>query len=172
MDYPSAYEQTAINYALQKEILLMCEIDQTLRRQYFESGDESIKDEYKRIDKLHYARLQEIIHQFGWPGYKLVGEEASFSFWLLVQHTDELPFQKKCLGLLKIAVQENDAKPENLAYLTDRILINEGKPQVYGTQITDEGTPYPIEDEEHVNERREEVGLCTLEEYLEWIPRK
>ena len=171
--HPAVYEQSSINYALQKEILLMCEIDQILRMQYFESGDEKIKDEYKRIDQLHYVRLQEIINQYGWPGYKLVGENGSFSFWLLVQHTDDVLFQKKCLELLKLAVLHNDAKAENIAYLTDRILVNEGKSQVYGTQLMDEeGIPYPIEDEEHVNERRKEMDMSTLEEYLEWIPRK
>ena len=57
-----------------------------------------------------------------------------------------------------------------LAYLTDRILIDEGKPQRYGTQgralENGEIVPYPIEDEGHVNDRRTALGLNSIEEYF------
>ena len=44
----------------------------------------------------------------------------------------------------------------------------EGKPQIYGTQfrIIDGVTePFPIEDPDHVDERRTRVGLETTAEY-------
>ncbi len=52
--------------------------------------------------------------------------------------------------------------PKNLAYLEDRVLTAQGKPQLYGTQFQGEGKtfgPQPIEDEEHLDERRACVGL-------------
>jgi hypothetical protein len=58
----------------------------------------------------------------------------------------------------------------NLAYLTDRIRTFEGKPQVYGTQgqTNSDGfiIPFPIEDEEHVDERRQSIGLEPIAEYF------
>ena len=56
--------------------------------------------------------------------------------------------------------------------LEDRILVRNGKKQVYGTQLhsgPDTGGKLvlaPIEDEEHVDKRRASVGLMPLKEYL------
>jgi hypothetical protein len=79
------------------------------------------------------------------------------------------PFKKKCLPLLTAAVKKNDASAQDLAYLVDRVRVADKKPQVYGTQLDQvDGKlkPKPIEDEEHVDERRKEIGLTPLSEYL------
>lgn len=60
----------------------------------------------------------------------------------------------------------------NVAYLTDRVLLAEGKKQVYGTQfILEKGKwkPRPLEDEANVDRRRAEVGLPPLAEYAKEI---
>ena len=70
--------------------------------------------------------------------------------WLLVQHADrDRPFQKQCLELLREAVAKKEASGKDLADLTDRVLVGEGKNQIYGTQfITKDGktTAQPMED--------------------------
>ena len=56
-----------------------------------------------------------------------------------------------------------------LAYLNDRVRMNEGCEQVYGTQIAavDEngGVPWPVEDAEHLDERRASLGLDPFADY-------
>ena len=50
--------------------------------------------------------------------------------------------------------------------------MSEGNPQVYGTQFREangEMAPFPIEDEQHVDERRAKVGLQPLAEYKKLI---
>jgi hypothetical protein len=69
----------------------------------------------------------------GWPGETLVGPAAAHAVWLLVQHAPH-DFQEECLPLLEDAVARGDASPRDLAYLTDRVLMFRGEPQVYGTQ--------------------------------------
>jgi hypothetical protein len=90
--------------------------------------------------------------------------------FLIVQHSPAPQFQKQCLELLEQAVQQDEADRINLAYLTDRVRISEGKSQVYGTQgqTTQFGAivPFPIEDEEHVDERRKAIGLEPVAEYF------
>jgi hypothetical protein len=82
--------------------------------------------------------------------------------WLLVQHADlDRAFQKQCLRLLETAVKNKDAEPQHLAYLTDRVCVGDGLPQVYGTQLE-----YPIAGQEHVDERRSAVGLNSSADYL------
>jgi len=61
--------------------------------------------------------------------------------------------------------------PEQYGYLLDRILVNEGKPQVYGTQqVPDEIKPIinykPMKKPEKVNERRMKLGMMPIEYYL------
>jgi hypothetical protein len=66
-------------------------------------------------------------------------------------------------------VQSGDASTVDEAYLTDRVLQNEGKRQQYGTQfVIDEKQLclYPVQDEKNLAERRSAVGLPPLEE--EW----
>ena len=57
---------------------------------------------------------------------------------------------------------------QEFALLTDRVLIYQNKPQLYGTQLNIIGGELvfePILDQENVNHRRAEVGLPSLEKY-------
>ncbi len=149
----------------------MSEKEQKLRFQWIQAKDEQQKKYYSKkiqeIDEMHLTRLIEITAIHGWPGESLVGPAGSQAFWLLVQHTPDHTFQNTCLELLEVAVLNREASPIHLAYLKDRVYMHAGKKQIYGTQVKEDLTLYPIEDEEHVNERRAAIGLSTLEEYLE-----
>jgi hypothetical protein len=123
------------------------------------------------IDRKNMARLEEIIQRHGWPGKTLVGGEATNAAFLILQHSS-LSDQKKYFPLLKQGVTRNEVRPGDAAMLEDRILVGEGKKQIYGSHVhsgSDTGWKlelHPIEDEEHVDERRARVGLMPLAEYL------
>ena len=124
----------------------------------------------EEIDKKNIRRLEEIVAKHGWPGKKLVGEQAADAAFLIVQHA-ELPYQEKYLPLLLKAADSNDVKPAHVAMLQDRVLMRQGKNQIYGSQLRSDPKTgklelYPIEDEAHVDERRAKVGLPPLKEYL------
>jgi len=60
------------------------------------------------------------------------------------------------------------ASPAHLAYLEDRVRVNAGQPQRYGTQFTVTGGefgPHPIEDPHRLDERRAEAGLEPFADY-------
>jgi hypothetical protein len=65
-------------------------------------------------------------------------------------------------------VAKGDANKADLALLEDRILVREGKPQLYGTQFQSAMTLtlYPIQDEARLELRRREMGLPPMEDYL------
>ncbi len=71
--------------------------------------------------------------------------------------------------LLGDAVRRGDASPANLAYLTDRVRMHRGEPQLYGTQYRyteDSGLGlYQVADPELLDERRASVGLGPHAEY-------
>ena len=163
---------------LRQELLRMMQDDQQARfrmlavMQRKGAAPDELPDvkEVRRLDRYHTARLKQIIDCYGWPGKSLVGSDGAHAAWLLVQHADhDRRFQKKCLDLLRQAVQENEAAGEQLAYLTDRLLVAEKKRQRYGTQlrvVDGQLVPYPIENEAEVDQRRKRVGLPPLQEYL------
>ena len=126
----------------------------------------------ERVDSENTKRLGEIVDQRGWPTFTLVGPDGAFSAWLLVQHADRSPkFQRKCLDLMA-KVPPDQISRRNVAYLTDRVLLAEGKKQLYGTQITltnGKCEPRPLEDAANVDKRRKEVGLPPLAEYLKEV---
>jgi hypothetical protein len=134
--------------------------------------DKKLLEELTAIDQANTKWMKEVIEKHGWPGKSLVGDDGASAAWLMVQHADlDKPFQKKCLALME-AMPPGEVRGENIAYLDDRVRIGEGKPQKYGTQTTEvDGVfkPSPIEDEEHVDERREKLGMMPLAEYLKQI---
>lgn len=162
---------------LRDELLSMVEEDQSARRAAGQAGfkDAAANERMRAIDVRNTARMKEIIAQVGWPTKTLVGERAAQGAWLLVQHSDlDLAFQKECLGLLEKAVAAGEASGRNLAYLTDRVRVAEGKPQYYGTQfhmVEGKLVPRPIEDEANVDARRAAVGLGTMADYAEQMQR-
>ncbi len=169
--------RTASDQEFRKELLSRKDKEQKLRFAVIDamkkSGgkpvDRKLMDQLMEADRANREWLKAAIDKKGWPGYSMVGYDGADAAWLLVQHADaDLPFQQKALKLLAEAVKRKDARPVNLAYLTDRVFCAEGKKQVYGTQfITKNGKmePRPIEDEAHVDQRRAEVGLQSLSEY-------
>ena len=118
------------------------------------------------VDDTHRRRLNAIIDQHGWPGKTLVGADGANAAWLIAQHADiDRAFQKKCLEKIE-AMPRGEVEPRHIAYLTDRILVGEHKPQRFGTQMDGQFKPRPIEDEANVDKRRAEMGLDPLAVYL------
>ena len=125
---------------------------------------------WSQIDVVNTDRLQAIVAEHGWPGWPLVGKRGAHDAWLLAQHADkQLNFQRMAVRLLADAVAQQAAEPRHLAYLVDRVRMNEGREQLYGTQMHAElngpVVPWPIEDPDNVDQRRADVGLGPLADY-------
>jgi len=160
-----------MNNQLRDELLTRMEREQNLRKELIDNPDDiQLLMRMMEADAQNTMWLDEIIKQHGWLTNSLVGEDGAQAAFLIVQHSPAPQFQKKCLELLEKAVSQNEADMINLAYLTDRIRTFEGKPQVYGTQgqTNSDGfiIPFPIEDEEHVDEHRTSIGLEPIAEYF------
>jgi hypothetical protein len=164
-----------VNEELRAELLRRQAADQEMRMRWTElMRDASVgqppsteavelSQRLAAIDEENTSWFHGVVREHGWPGRSLVGEEAAHAAWLLVQHADRDPdFQRECLDLLQAAVEPGDGSAQELAYLTDRVLLAEGKPQRYGTEFTAGATawePQPLEDPDRVDERRASVGL-------------
>ncbi len=124
------------------------------------------------VDQENLVYVKELIDRQGWLGESMLGAKGASNLWLLVQHMDRDPqFQERCLALMEKAVTAHEASAKDFAYLTDRVLRAQKKPQRYGTQLSNENGKWvvqPCEDPAHLDERRAGVGLMPMAEYLEY----
>ncbi|PIS05636.1 MAG: hypothetical protein COT81_00115 [Candidatus Buchananbacteria bacterium CG10_big_fil_rev_8_21_14_0_10_42_9] len=162
-----------------KELISMQNADQEIRAA--KKWGESVE----KVDQGNVAKLKEIIKQIGWPTISKVGQEASNAAFIIVQHADfDRNFQGEALQMmLKARSEDNeDVDGDNIARLTDRILVgesddnNEQPEQLYGTQHDSNGNLIPIKDQANVDARRSELGMPPLEEeeaaFQEFIKRQ
>ena len=156
-----------LNLILSKQIDSLRNADQSPLT--IKNADTAAK-EFQKIIRSNFPVIKNIADKYGFPGYDLVGKESSNNYWLLVQHSDlNVPFQKRMLKLMKLKVDKKNASGQNYAYLIDRINLNEGKQQIYGTQINmgEGGTKLkPCFDTLNLDKRRLSVGLKSIKEYL------
>jgi len=164
---------------LRQELLKRVSEDQRIRNEFIKKGidhpDQALLAQMNRFDAINTARLKVIIKQHGWPGPKLIGRDGTDAFFLLAQHADPA-FQKKVLPLVQKAYRGSVLTGQNYALFTDRVLVQSGKPQIYGTAAKPfnqwngkEPVFEPIENEANVDRRRAEVGLMPLSEYREFL---
>ena len=149
----------------------MAKEDQEARKIYLSGAQnpERYNEIVAPVDKKNESVIEEIMSVVGWPTISKVGEKASYSFWLLVQYA-RIDLKKEGLELMEKCLDDIDMK--NYAYLKDRILLMDKKPQIYGTQVTinPETKKYealPVENMGKVDELRKSVGLGPLQEYLD-----
>ena len=118
--------------------------------------------------KENEMRLLELLDKYGWPSASEVTEYAAAGAALIINHTS-YELRSKYFPMLEESFKKGEAQPLRYAKMRDRILIEEGKEQLYGTQIKFENMlrqPYPIEAAEYVDKRRGGIGLGPLRPYL------
>lgn len=143
-----------------------------LEKQYAWNSDtvKNINRLINKNDSINLIQIKSILNTYGWLGTDEIGEEGNSVLFLVIQHSN-LETQVEYLPMMRDAVKKGKAKARSLALLEDRILLGQGKKQIYGSQIgvvteTQEYYLAPLEDPDNVDKRRAEVGLGTLAQYL------
>ena len=157
-----------MNEDLRAELMQMDDHDQAVRAEL--AADGSLFDGYHprmaAVHDLNAARLRTIIATHGWPTERLVGVDGAKAAHRIAQHSINHPeLMRECRRLLDEASLKGEVPRWQFAYIDDRIRVFEGLPQRYGTQWRGGPNglePYPIEDADHVDERRAELGLPSL----------
>ena len=174
---------------LRKELLERLKKDQEIRRnpdvlkifakpseknREIKTLDNTALKKMLRIDRDNKEWLKQVVKKHGWPGKTLVGSDGAHAAFLLVQHASlDLAFQQQCLKLMQKAPKGEVAAVE-IAYLHDRVRLAEGKKQRYGTQVEMKNGKWVVRDVEdlsQLDQRRKEVGLPPIKEYLQSIQK-
>ncbi|NJC40901.1 hypothetical protein GGQ87_001159 [Brevundimonas alba] len=122
------------------------------------------------IDSDNTAWLKADLAANGWYRTSAFHPAASNAAWLMIQHADRDPaFQQEMLVLLEPLAAEGEIERSDFAYLFDRVAVNAGRPQRYGSQgrCVSKGVwaPNDLEDAERVQALRDDFNMGSLAEY-------
>ena len=95
---------------------------------------------------------------------------ALLAAFLVIQHAGK-SLREKYFSLMKASAEKGDLQWNMVALMEDRMLMDKGEKQKYGSQVRKNMESgawelYPVEDPKNINKRRAEVGLGPIEEYL------
>jgi len=163
----------ASNTTSQQELVSMAKADQEIRNKISKIGwknaPSDLLENMRLIDAKNTDRLKEIVRKHSWVTEDLVGKKGVSAAFLIIQHSSDYKFQEEMLPLLKQSFLNGEGVTgQEFALLTDRVLVHQNKPQIYGTQLNilnGELVLDPFLDKERVDNRRAEVGLPSMEEY-------
>lgn len=123
------------------------------------------------------TRMKEIIKNFGWPTYTMVGKKGADAAFYIIQHS---PGDiKKYLSTIIKAAKSGEADMKHAAMMIDRNLSLSKGVQIFGTQFKRDGKGnknsdkiewsetvfYPIADEENLALRRNKIGMTPFTEH-------
>ncbi len=132
----------------------------------------------KELDALNLQDAKDLFNNYRLPTISKVGQENAHKFWLVVlSANDDVAFQTQILKAMHEELEENDVSTVDYAFLADRISINSGRAQLYGTQvqyndITERFEPFDLRKPETVDQRRVIMGLERIQTYINEVNSK
>ena len=111
----------------------------------------------RTMDSVNTHILSNLIKEYGLPTWSNVGYEGFHSAYILIMHIDS-DLQDSLISEFMPLMEQGDIPRDKMAYFIDRSLILKREPQRYGCQRW-RGGSQPIEDIEHLNDRRESMWL-------------
>ena len=121
-------------------------------------------------DSINLVKVSNILDTQGWPSKKKIGKKGASTIFLVIQHANQ-DTKLKYLSMITKAVKNDELPKRQYAMFYDRLVLGQGKRQVYGTQLAmskEHKKPYvlPLDDVENVDKRRAKMGLNTMQENL------
>ena len=122
------------------------------------------------VDRINQQKVVSIIEKCGFPSVESHGSKTVEAAFLVFQHAGR-KMREKYFPLILESAKKGDLKLAWVALMEDRMLMDRGEKQKYGSQVhkaagESEWKLWPIEDPANVNVRRAEVGLDRIEDYL------
>lgn len=121
--------------------------------------------EFVEVGHENLETVLSILEDCGMSTLDEVTQRQLDAIWLSIQHAPQKDIRKKYLHFIESSVERGDLPKEKYAVMKDRILMDDGKPQLYGSQVKS-GKLYKLDQPEKVNKRREEMGMGPIEPYL------
>jgi hypothetical protein len=153
------------------DLKVRVETDQAARKKWLANPKrQDLGRSVDGIDDANLAFLRRLISEKGFPTAAQVGNEGVHLAWVLLQHADQdRKLQSELLPVLEQRFSAGELPANDLARITDRVLVASGKPQRYGTQFDwfagDFKLPEPSRLAE-IDTERSQLGLMPLADYV------
>ena len=175
---------------VQSEITILWMEDQLARAAYVQTQTASKTDarhwahsistaDAVAIDEKSSKYLRELLSEVEWIDIHRFTRPISQHAWVLIQHgDDQVDLQKLALSRMEPYLETGGVLKRNYAYLWDRVAVNTGELQRYGTQpdwaSCKDGklTLMPVEDPDDVDERRSTMQMGPVQKDLEQMSRQ
>ena len=162
-------EKVPTDPSLRIDLLRMARKDQNAR--FALIRHRNTRPEYvravKAVDAKNLKDLKQIFRTYGIPTPEMVGYEGMNAALLLLQHQNQDPaWQRRWLRAVTQLYKRHELSPESYALFVDRVRVNEGRKQIYGTQFFPGGIVMkPTLNPAHLDERREKLALIPENQY-------
>ena len=162
-----AQNYDSIKAELEKDYFIMTTLRESIWPTFKKYGIrsrqvDSLNSLIQKFDQRTLDQTTFIIDQYGWLGKSQIGADANAALFLIVQNAKENKIREKYYPLLEKSAMLKESNLPDMASMKDKILVGNGKKQLYGTHRTLGGKLYPVEDPRHLNDRREQVWLRRL----------
>jgi len=150
----------------QKEQALQAKIDEATDKFGDEQALFELDEQQQKMNVEHMTKLEDLMSSADWISSKKYGKTACEQALSIMKNASGERLEPHLDVILK-AAENGEANPAQVAYVHDKVLMYQGKKQLYGTQIAFNekkgiNDVYPIQDEANVDKRRAEVGLEPL----------
>ena len=174
LDRVNAGQPATLNKKLEENLVKLATKHRQLLEEAIRDNNDSAQRHLNEDKEKSGPKFCQLIKQYGWPTTSLVEQDGVSATFLLLQNTSSYELQRDLLPVVLAAAKFDDNQKPEFAGLVDRLRASAGKKQLFGTlAIPSNGllVLYPIEDEKHVEERRKQVGLTPLPDYLRYLER-
>jgi hypothetical protein len=121
-------------------------------------------------DEENLDWLKDQVALNGWFDIRRYGSAADQAAWLMVQHADGAPaYQAYIAAVLEVKARSGETDPKNYAFLSDRIAVRAGQPQLFATQmecVNGEWIAPDVVEPADLDARRASMGLPSYEKQV------
>jgi hypothetical protein len=145
--------------------------DQAARKKWLaDPENEELAGAVETLDTSNLHWLKKLISAQGFPKAAQIGKEGVHLAWVLLQHADRDPeLQREQLAVLTLRHAAGELPANDLARITDRVLLANGEPQKYGTQFDWFAGEFKLPEPAAlatIDASRAELGLMPLADYV------
>ena len=171
-----AHQAASLNQKLREELLRLKENDEKRLREAVADNkkDDALLKRMGDSREENTGLLCPILKTFGWPTTALVGQDGAAAAFYLLKNSSSPQLQIDLLPVVIAVEKQGEIPRPALAGYIDRLRLNAGLKQLFGTQATIINgflVLYPIEGESQIDLRRKSYELAPLAEYLRVLER-
>ncbi len=166
-----------LNKKLREELLkLSSKIQEELNEDIRENRKpDAVIKRMRTSREKNTVKLCAIVKQHGWPSAALVGRDGVDAAFYLLRNNSEVQLKIDLNPVILAAAEAGEISRPDFAGYVDRLRLEAGLKQVFGTQATIiDGflVLFPIESESNVDSRRKQYELPPLADYLRFLQVK